>query len=39
VTSAPATLASAATGAALTLVFGDLTGTAGIARQITVRLR
>ncbi|OIK00385.1 lyase [Streptomyces sp. MUSC 14] len=39
VTSAPATLASAATGTALSLVFGDLTGTAGVTQRVTVRLR
>ncbi|MFF8726806.1 polysaccharide lyase 8 family protein [Streptomyces sp. NPDC015171] len=38
VVSAPATVASAATGAALTLVFGDLTGTAGATQRIMVRL-
>lgn len=38
VTSAPATLASAATGTALTLAFGDLTGTAGATQRVTVRL-
>ncbi|MEW2157756.1 polysaccharide lyase 8 family protein [Streptomyces sp. NPDC007189] len=38
VTSAPATLASAATGSALRLDFGDLTGTAGATQRVTVRL-
>ncbi|MGW3210289.1 polysaccharide lyase 8 family protein [Streptomyces sp. NPDC001135] len=38
VTSAPATLASAATGSALTLTFGDLTATAGATQRVTVRL-
>jgi hyaluronate lyase len=38
VTSAPATLASAGTGSALTLTFGDLTGTAGATQRIAVRL-
>ncbi|MEU8033848.1 polysaccharide lyase 8 family protein, partial [Streptomyces sp. NPDC049099] len=38
VTSAPATLASAATGATLTLAFGDLTGTAGATQRVAVRL-
>ncbi|MGW1910037.1 polysaccharide lyase 8 family protein [Streptomyces sp. NPDC002076] len=38
VTSAPGTLASAATGSALTLTFGDLTGTAGATQRVTVRL-
>ncbi|AOR30237.1 lyase [Streptomyces fodineus] len=38
VTSAPATLASAATGATLTLTFGDLSGTAGATQRVTVRL-
>ncbi|MEU9479873.1 polysaccharide lyase 8 family protein [Streptomyces sp. NPDC048191] len=38
VTSAPATLTSAATGSTLTLAFGDLTGTAGATQQVTVRL-
>ncbi|MFG2603612.1 polysaccharide lyase 8 family protein [Streptomyces sp. NPDC048514] len=39
VTSAPATLASSDTGSSLTLVFGDLTGTAGATQPIAVRLR
>ncbi|MFI1069214.1 polysaccharide lyase 8 family protein [Streptomyces puniciscabiei] len=38
VTSAPGTLASATTGATLTLGFGDLTGTAGATQRVTVRL-
>ncbi|MEU1408364.1 polysaccharide lyase 8 family protein [Streptomyces sp. NPDC005728] len=38
VTSAPATVTSAATGSALTLAFGDLTSTAGATQRITVRL-
>ncbi|MEU3830498.1 polysaccharide lyase 8 family protein [Streptomyces sp. NPDC029080] len=38
VTSAPATLAGSATGSALTLTFGDLTGTAGASQRIVVRL-
>ncbi|MEV6112787.1 polysaccharide lyase 8 family protein [Streptomyces sp. NPDC052109] len=38
VTSAPATLGSAATGSALTLAFGDLTGTAGATQRVTVGL-
>lgn len=38
VTSAPATVISAATGSALTLTFGDLTATAGATQRITVRL-
>ncbi|MER6028915.1 polysaccharide lyase 8 family protein [Streptomyces sp. NPDC001851] len=38
VTSAPATLASAATGASLTLAFGDLTATAGATQRVAVRL-
>ncbi|MFD5794487.1 polysaccharide lyase 8 family protein [Streptomyces diastatochromogenes] len=38
VTSAPATVTSAATGSALTLTFGDLTATAGATQRITVRL-
>jgi hyaluronate lyase len=38
VASAPATLASAATGSALRLGFGDLTGTAGATQRVTVRL-
>ncbi|MFI8239628.1 polysaccharide lyase 8 family protein [Streptomyces sp. NPDC085866] len=38
VTSAPATVASATTGSALTLAFGDLTATAGATQRITVRL-
>ncbi|MGV4980680.1 polysaccharide lyase 8 family protein [Streptomyces sp. NRAIS4] len=38
VTSAPATLASAATGSTLTLAFGDLTGTAGATQRVIVRL-
>ncbi|MEU3522540.1 polysaccharide lyase 8 family protein [Streptomyces sp. NPDC038707] len=38
VTSAPATLVSSATGAALTLDFGDLSGTAGAGQEVTVRL-
>ncbi|MGQ5633477.1 MULTISPECIES: polysaccharide lyase 8 family protein [unclassified Streptomyces] len=38
VTSAPATLTSSATGSALTLTFGDLTGTAGATQTVTVRL-
>jgi hyaluronate lyase len=38
VASAPATLTSSATGSALTLAFGDLTGTAGTTQLVTVRL-
>jgi len=38
VTSAPATVVSAATGRSLTLAFGDLRGTAGVSQRITVRL-
>ncbi|AKJ08961.1 lyase [Streptomyces incarnatus] len=38
VTSAPGTLASATTGATLTLGFGDLTGAAGATQRVTVRL-
>ncbi|WP_153537197.1 polysaccharide lyase 8 family protein [Streptomyces sp. RB17] len=38
VTSAPGTLVSAAAGSALTLTFGDLTGTAGATQRVTVRL-
>jgi hyaluronate lyase len=38
VTSAPATVTSAATGKALTLTFGDLTPTTGATQRITVRL-
>ncbi|MFF4569335.1 twin-arginine translocation signal domain-containing protein [Streptomyces sp. NPDC001410] len=38
VVSAPATVASATTGSALTLAFGDLTATAGATQRITVRL-
>lgn len=37
VTSAPATLSSAATGSTLTLTFGDLTGMAGAGQRIVVR--
>ncbi|MFJ9820178.1 polysaccharide lyase 8 family protein [Streptomyces sp. NPDC101151] len=38
VTSAPATVTSAATGSSLTLAFGDLTSAAGATQRITVRL-
>jgi hyaluronate lyase len=38
VTSAPATITSAATGKTLTLTFGDLTRTTGATQRITVRL-
>ncbi|WP_405453186.1 polysaccharide lyase 8 family protein [Streptomyces achromogenes] len=38
VMSAPATLVSSATGAELTLTFGDLSGTAGAGQQVTVGL-
>ncbi len=38
VTSKPATVTSATTGAQLKLVFGDLSGTAGATQKITVRL-
>ncbi|MCS0602623.1 polysaccharide lyase 8 family protein [Streptomyces sp. LP11] len=38
VTSAPGTLVSSGTGAALTLGFGDLRGTAGATQRVTVRL-
>ncbi|WP_369393993.1 hypothetical protein AB5J72_45350 [Streptomyces sp. CG1] len=38
VTSAPGMLVSAVTGSTLALSFGDLAGTAGATRRVTVRL-
>ncbi|MEU6142890.1 polysaccharide lyase 8 family protein [Streptomyces sp. NPDC047081] len=38
VTSKPSTVTSATTGSALTLTFGDLSGTAGVTQKITVKL-
>ncbi len=38
VTSRPATVTSATTGASLTLAFGDLSATAGATQRVTVRL-
>ncbi|WP_407548776.1 polysaccharide lyase 8 family protein [Streptomyces sp. Pv4-95] len=38
VLSKPSTVTAAATGASLTLTFGDLTGTGGVSQKVTVRL-